>query len=246
MKEQNKNGKYLNVGIIAAGDGSRLKAEGVNISKPLIPVLGKPIIKWLIDAAVKLNASSIVCIVNEQSKDLERFLKSFPQSKKVKIIVKTTPSSFHSLAEISQFLKPPFLLATADSVFCEDEFSSFIEFGINATDADLIVASTDFIEDEKPLYINLDDDGNVISFEDWDNHYDLVTGGLYLFKKEIYNEIDEAINLNINRLRNFLRLLVNKNWKIQAYPFSKIIDVDHKSDIIKAEQLLNEQYKIKN
>jgi NDP-sugar pyrophosphorylase family protein len=111
---------------------------------------------------------------------------------------------------------------------------------MNASNADVIVASTDFIDDEKPLYIKLDEDGGVVDFYDTADNFEFVTGGLYLFKKEIRDEISDAIVADTNQLRNFLRFLIKKEFRIQTFRFSKIIDVDHISDIKAAESYLSE------
>lgn len=42
----------------------------------------------------------------------------------------------------------------------------------------------------------------------------------------------------ISRMRGFQQYLVESGLKVQAYPFSQIIDIDHASDIEKAEQFL--------
>ena len=39
-------------------------------------------------------------------------------------------------------------------------------------------------------------------------------------------------------MRNFQRALVEDGLHLEAWPFSKILDVDHASDIEKAEQFL--------
>ena len=41
-----------------------------------------------------------------------------------------------------------------------------------------------------------------------------------------------------SRMRNFQRQLVAEGLRLIAYPFSKILDVDHASDIEKAEEFL--------
>ncbi len=38
----------------------------------------------------------------------------------------------------------------------------------------------------------------------------------------------------VSRMRNYQRCLVENGLKLKAYPFSKIIDVDHAGDIEKA------------
>ena len=42
----------------------------------------------------------------------------------------------------------------------------------------------------------------------------------------------------IHRMRNFQRRLVAGGLKLKAYPFSKIIDIDHAEDIAKAEEFI--------
>ena len=39
-------------------------------------------------------------------------------------------------------------------------------------------------------------------------------------------------------MRNFQRQLVKEGFQLKAYPFSKILDVDHADDIKKAELFL--------
>ncbi len=40
-------------------------------------------------------------------------------------------------------------------------------------------------------------------------------------------------------MRNYQRALVDNGLRVQAFPFGKIIDVDHASDIEKARKFLN-------
>lgn len=42
-------------------------------------------------------------------------------------------------------------------------------------------------------------------------------------------------------MRNFQRALVSDGLRLKACPFSKILDVDHASDIAKAESFLTVQ-----
>ena len=41
-----------------------------------------------------------------------------------------------------------------------------------------------------------------------------------------------------SRMRNFQRAMVADGLHLEAFPFSKILDIDHKSDIGKAEEFL--------
>ena len=144
----------------------------------------------------------------------------------------------HSLFELSPFLlNESFCLATTDSVFLEKEFSDFLKFS-SKEDAVGVLAVTQYIDDEKPLCVGFDEQNMILNFSDDKNGYNWVTGGLYYFSPLIFNEMQTALQNDIIRLRNFLRLLIKQNYKLKAFPFSKIIDVDHISDIEKAEDFL--------
>ena len=41
-------------------------------------------------------------------------------------------------------------------------------------------------------------------------------------------------------MRNFQRALVRDGLRLQAFPFSKVLDIDHASDIAKAERFLKD------
>ncbi|HMN22932.1 MAG TPA: NTP transferase domain-containing protein, partial [Ignavibacteriaceae bacterium] len=198
----------MDLAIIAAGEGLRFKEEGIQVPKPLVQINGTPIIKRIIDITRNTGKSSITCIINEKSEELETFLLKFSRTNPINLIVKSTPSSLHSLYQLNRFLSAPFLLTTADSVFLKSEFKSFVNYGMNLKDADGVIAVTDFIDDEKPLYVNVDERNKINDFKDENDGYEFVTGGLYLFKTDIQKEIDEAINSGVTRLRNFLRFLI--------------------------------------
>ena len=48
------------------------------------------------------------------------------------------------------------------------------------------------------------------------------------------------MSAGIERMRNFQRSLVANGLRLKAYPFKKIIDIDHAEDITKAEEFLSE------
>jgi hypothetical protein len=43
-----------------------------------------------------------------------------------------------------------------------------------------------------------------------------------------------------SRMRNYQRGLIADGLRLKAFPFSKILDVDHASDVAKAESFLQE------
>jgi hypothetical protein len=51
--------------------------------------------------------------------------------------------------------------------------------------------------------------------------------------------VNVAVENGVSRMRNFQRQLVADGLHLKAYPFTKIVDVDHVSDIQTAELFLS-------
>ncbi|MDE6100984.1 MAG: NTP transferase domain-containing protein, partial [Paramuribaculum sp.] len=89
----------MNYAIIAAGEGSRLAQEGIELPKPLVNLCGKPMIKRLIDIMMDCNPTSLSIIVNEQMTEVREYLESLKLSVPFNLVVRSTPSSMHSFYE---------------------------------------------------------------------------------------------------------------------------------------------------
>jgi NDP-sugar pyrophosphorylase family protein len=230
----------MNLAIIGAGESSRIKAEGLNIPKHLIKIKGEFLIERIIRIACQNGINKVFCIINENEPELRDYLSVGNLPLPVQLVVKSTVSSMHSLFALSDFLKDDyFCLATVDSVFNENEFSDFINYSqLNKNDVDGVLAVTSFIDDEKPLCVAMDNEDTILKFSDKKEGYNWATGGLYYFSPAVFNEMQESLDSGILRLRNFLKLLVKKGYILKGFTFSKIIDVDHVSDIQKAAAFL--------
>lgn len=229
----------MNLAIIGAGESSRLRKEGLNVPKHLIAINDEYLIDRIIRIGFENGFQKVYCIINTKEKKLKRHLLTGSFKIPVELIVRDTESSMHSLFELSRFLRDKsFCLSTTDSVFLENEFNDFIKYSTSKQDVDGVLAVTNFIDDEKPLCVALDERKMILNFSDEKNTYHWATGGIYYFSPKIFNEMNTALQKGIHRLRNFLRLLIEQNYKLEAFPFSKIIDVDHISDIKKAEVFL--------
>jgi NDP-sugar pyrophosphorylase family protein len=209
----------LKAGIIAAGEGSRLRSEGIVIPKPLVLVDGVPLIERLLRAFENHSISEVVCIINESSLAVKKFVESHRFGIPIHFVVKTTPSSMHSLFALYPDLKDGrFLLTTVDSVFHENDFSRFLDRGRNNVSADGILAVTKYVDDENPLYVELDSSHRILDFRR-SKHDTWVTGGLYIFSSGIFQEIDIALQMGIERLRNFLNHLLHRGYFLEGFPF---------------------------
>ena len=232
----------MNYAIIAAGEGSRLAKEGFKFPKPMVTLNGEMLIDRLIGIFMRNDAEKIMIIINEESAVLESHLNELSLTLPIHIVKKSTPSSLHSVFEL--FGSDPELkeicLTTTDTVFKEEEFTAYIQEFAGNEELGGLMAVTTFIDDESPLYVTIDEAGNITAFTDKNTtETSFISGGIYCLRKEAIALVNDAVNGGVSRMRNFQRSLLENNIHLKAYPFSKIVDVDHVQDIATAELFLS-------
>jgi NDP-sugar pyrophosphorylase family protein len=227
--------------VIAAGEGSRLAQEGMTTPKPLVKIGGECMVDRLVRIFVAAGAKEVCVVCNPSS---EAYIKSRQEAgAPLRSIVRTTPSSMHSMYELMPMLEgdEPFVLTTVDTVFRESEFQDYVaafEKMVAAGEADGLMGVTTYIDDEKPLYVATDDDLNIRAFLDADENPRYVSGGIYGLTPCALATLRRCVDRGESRMRNFQRALLSDGLQLKAYPFTKVIDVDHAGDIAKAEALL--------
>ena len=230
----------MNYAIIAAGEGSRLAQEGVKKPKPLVELNGEPMIGRLINVFTRCNAESISIIVNNEMKEVKAYLDTLNPGVPFNVVVKSTPSSMHSFFELSRVMKKgKFCLTTVDTIFREDDFARYIAAFEADTVSDGMMAVTPFIEDEKPLYVDVDNNMNIRAFRD--AAYEgarFISGGVYALNDKAITVLEDCMSRGIARMRNFQRALIDAGLSLKAYPIEKIVDVDHAGDIEVDERFL--------
>lgn len=230
--------------IIAAGEGSRLSQEGAKLPKPLTLLAGTAMIERLIRIFVDNGADEIVVIVNEENVLTKNFLEELSDKIEVPftLLVKSTQSSMHSFFELSKYLKgDKFCLTTVDTIFREKEFAKYIS-DFKKSESDGMMGVTDYIDDEKPLYVGTNEQMNITGFFDKnEGGCKYISGGIYCLGPKAIDVLTECMDKGVSRMRNFQRALVEHGLSLQAWPFTKIIDVDHAEDIFKAEQFIAEK-----
>lgn len=234
--------------IIAAGEGSRLAAEGVAEPKPLVRVGGEALIDRLIRVFMDNDAEEIVVICNDLTAQVSLHLVHLQQDGldgrpvPLRFVVKSTPSSMHSFYEISSFLSDgPFCLTTVDTIFREDEFARYISAfraAVAGGETDGVMGVTDYIDDEKPLYVETDDELGVTAFLDRSETCRYISGGIYGLTPVAVRTLQGCIDRGESRMRNFQRALIADGCRLKAWSFTKVLDIDHVGDIAKAEQFI--------
>jgi NDP-sugar pyrophosphorylase family protein len=220
-------------GILAAGDGSRLLADGWKMAKPLVPVEGVTLIEHTIRNFLAAGIERLSIIFNEREEDCARFVESRFPAADIRILLKTTASSFESFREIASFLPPgPALVSTVDAWCAPGAFVRFAREAAGAPAEAVVLAVTPLVRDEKPLWVRLDASGRVT----WagGNSGDCVTAGLYVFPERVRQP---ASLPPLGRLREYLAWLVEMGEDVRAVSIGAVVDVDTAEDVALAEAL---------
>lgn len=242
----------MNFAIIAAGEGSRLAQEGVMLPKPLVEIDGMPMIGRLIEVFSRSGARRIVVCINEYMTEVREYLSAYSRkmaaeegTPRLIVKVKTTPSSMHTMAEIAGEMEGHgrWIATTVDTIFREKDFRRYVEAWENApASTDVMMAVTDFVDDEKPLWVVSDPDTFRIEafLDECPANPRYISGGIYGLSDPAVGVLRECLSEGVSRMRNYQRRLVDAGLDVRAFPMGKIIDVDHASDIATANDFIRE------
>ena len=218
-------------GVIAAGEGSRLKSLGV--PKPLIPVGGEPLIAHVLGHFEAAGIASAAVILNEAGKAAADLVRERFGRLVSKIVVKSTPSSLESFREILAAAPPGRLVVSTVDAFCpREEFVRFVRRAEEKPAGTTVLAVTHHMNDEKPLWITMDRSGRVSAVGGASG--DAVTAGIYVVPERV-RTLD--IPAGLGRLRDFLGWLAKTDEPVEAVEIPKVVDVDRVEDLTEAEEM---------
>lgn len=218
-------------GIIAAGEGRRLRADGFRVSKPIVQVGGRPLIDHALDRFRAAGVRKVTVVINEASRDCRRWLERHAGDLELDMVVRNTPSSYATFRLVAgRLTSAPAIITTVDSVMPVYDFRRFVKsapgFGENA----VVLGVTDHVDDENPLWVTLDPSaGRILRIGGRSGTH--VTAGLYWLpaQKPADPETDFA------RLREYLGWLVAEGYPVYGVVLPCVFDIDRARDIAAAE-----------
>lgn len=229
-------------GIIAAGDGSRLKADFPQTIKPLLPIRGIPLVHWTSSSLISAGSNNIAILFNSKATAARDYLESRHWPVHWDFIVADTSCSWESFRLISHRLAASceqFLISTVDALIPADEISRFARTALAALPNDkpaAALAVTCFVEDEKPLWADLDETGRITAFGSSSRQRKFVTCGLYALNRLLVERMPEA--QAYDSLRAYWGTLLNENVSLYGLPLTKTVDVDRPEDVATAEEFV--------
>lgn len=230
----------MRFGIISAGKGNRLVSEGYRQPKPLVPIGGVPMIERLARIMMRCGAERIAVIVNADNRETAEFVRCLSRELPIDLTVKSTPTPMYSLMELSPYLgQGRFCVTTVDTVFAESRFRAMMdEFA--RTPYDGMMGVTSFVDDEKPLYVDVDEGMMIRGFLDEMAHSRFVSAGIYALNASAFDVLEGCLGSGQTRMRYFQRQLLESGLRLKAFDMGQVVDVDHVSDVAKAQQIASE------
>jgi NDP-sugar pyrophosphorylase family protein len=219
--------------IIAAGEGSRLRADGYRVPKPMVEVAGLPLIGAVLRNFTTAGITAITIILNEQERECVEWVRTRFPALAIDFIVKSTASSLESFREVTaRGPAGPMLVSTVDAWCAPEDFARFAAAAARRPDDATVLAVTPFVSDEKPLWVTLGAGGRVERLGTVDSG--LVTAG-------VYRVSDRARWLAparaLGRLREYLGWLHESGEPLYGEIIETVVDVDRALDVASAEAL---------
>ena len=230
--------------ILAAGKGSRLQHR--EEPKPLIEILGIPLIERVIRTAINAGADDFYVVVGNNVDKISSFLSILSEKLNVKIttIYNEKWSEFdnaYSVYKAKDYLDGAFLLLMSDHIVDEEIIQKVIK---NAKDKEHVFLGVDIREDNPFIDLN---DATKVKFEDENvkdigkdiEDYNGIDTGVFYCNSVIFDAIEEILIQGKSRLSDAIKILGEKNL-VKAVIIDKgfWIDVDTDECIVRAENYL--------
>jgi NDP-sugar pyrophosphorylase family protein len=223
----------LDGGVLAAGDGSRLRRDGYAMPKILVPVAGVPLIEHVVGNFVAAGIAPIAILANEEASDGARSVCTRFPGWDIRVVTKTTRSSLESFQELARGARAGrTLISTVDAWCPTDDFVRFVEAARHFPSDATVIAVTPFVADERPLWVTLDKAGRVTQLGR--DSGTVVTAGIYLVPESVRGMSRAHPG---GRLRDFLAWLVDRGGPVYGLSIPAVVDVDRAQDVALAEAL---------
>ena len=223
----------LDGGVLAAGEGSRLRRDGYAMPKIMVPVAGVPLIEHVVGNFVAAGITPIAIVANQEASDGARSVCTRFPGWDIQVVTKTTGSSLESFQELARGARAGrTLISTVDAWCPTDDFVRFVEAARHFPGDTTVIAVTPFVADERPLWVTLDKAGRVTQLGGASGT--VVTAGIYLVPESVRGMSRAHPG---GRLRDFLAWLVARGGPVYGLSIPAVVDVDRAQDVALAETL---------
>lgn len=221
--------------IFAAGKGTRMLPLTLEKPKPLLTVLGKPLIQYTFEALPE-SIDEVVVVVGYRQDQLRAFLGETFLGKRVTYVVQGTIGGTAAALELAkdELDAGPFIATYADDIYLKADAEKLL-----AHQYSLLVAE---VEDPRPFgVIEAAPDGHIVSFEEKPEapKSNLVSVGMLLLDEKVFAYTAPVHPRTGERYVVDMVMGLAEVSPVYAVPASRWIQIGYPDDLTKAEMILS-------
>ena len=232
--------------IIAAGEGSRLSNKGN--SKPLVPLLGLPLIERVILNAKGVGITDFYIVTGYNGEKLRNHLDQFAQNRDLKIthLINNQWKKENGLSVLKAKgeIDENFILLMSDHIFDESILGDLMKTQEKIADGEIILA-VDYNLKNKTVDIDdvtkvlVDDKNRIVNIGKSIKEYNAYDTGIFLCSPVIFEALEESSANENTSLSAGIKILVKKERaRVFDIEGQYWIDVDDEKAFKKAENIL--------
>lgn len=237
--------------ILAAGKGTRIAPFSDHWPKPMLPLLGKPLIEYQIDSLRKGGIHRVLVVVGHRGEVIRESLKDGAHlGVEISYVEqKATLGIAHALAQTEQHVDAPFLLLLGDIFFIHDDLRGMVGLlGKEQVQGVLAVAEEPSLAAIRRNYVALEDEnGFVLRVMEKPRHprSHLKGCGIYLFEPNFFDAVRRAPRTAMRdeyELTDAIQIFIDDGARVRT---SRIIHEDlnltHPADLLELNLKLLER-----
>ena len=230
--------------IIAAGEGGRLSNRGD--SKPLVPLLGIPLIERVMLNANKVGLRDFYIVTGYNGEKVRKHLDQFSQSRDIAINhlinEEWEKQNGLSILKAKGQIRENFILLMADHIFNENILARLMETENNDSEVRLAVdynIDNKVVDVEDVTKVLVDGNDRIINIGKNIKKYNAYDTGIFLCSPAIFEALEESVANGDTSLSGGMEILA-KNKKARTFDIKENywIDVDDEKAFKKAESNL--------
>ncbi len=222
--------------ILAGGLGTRLRPLTYGMPKPLVPLLGKPLISHIIDP-LPSEVDTVILAVSYMKDALEEYFRSHDVGRKIILVNEDQPlGTGGAVKNVSRYLDGPFIAFNGD-VVCSIDLNDMLRY--HRSHGGIGTMSLWQVEDPSPFgVVAKDGQGRITEFQEKPKREEAISNsinaGVYIFEKEILDHIPNGV-VSIER-QVFPKIL---DRGLYGYEFKgHWIDCGTRDTLLKAQRVL--------
>jgi 1L-myo-inositol 1-phosphate cytidylyltransferase len=197
--------------VLMAGSGSRLRADGLNLAKPLIPIHGRPLISYTINALVQAGIKIVHAVVGFESESLMAQIRPLiPPTLDVRFIINRDWKKQNGISVLvaAKHVRRPFLLTMCDHLFEQSIFEVVLRAPCDRLNVAIDRKLNSMVDLDDAMKVQTRGDQIVAIGKNLPS-YDAIDTGLFVCPHEIFQYLERAKQNGDCSLADGVRLMAD-------------------------------------